>query len=179
MTNNADDFLAHYGVKGMRWGVRKAASGIASATSSVNAGVRDAVQRSREKREVVKAERKANFEAARNAGYTSRMRNLDIDDIGVRGTRRVEKRIADGERIGTARFKERASSTARGFAVGAAILATPIAIGATSQGLSNLANSINTKRGAEAARKLFAESKGLTSYSTVALSFNATKGLWE
>lgn len=176
---DVDNFLAHYGVKGMRWGVRKAASGIASATTSATAGVKDAVQRSKEKRAVTKAERKANFEAARDAGYTSKMRNQDLDDIGIRGTRRIEKRIAGGERIGTARFKETAASTARGFAIGTAILATPIAIGMTSQGLSNLANNINAKRGAEAARQLFADNKGLTSYSTVALSFNAAKGLWE
>lgn len=176
---DVDNFLEHYGVKGMKWGVRKAASGIASATSSASAGVRDAVQRSKERRENTKAERKANFETARDAGYTPRMRNQDIDGIGIRGTRRIEKRIAGGERIGTARFKETAASTARGFAIGTAILATPIAIGATSQGLSNLASNINAKRGAEAARQLFADSKGLTSYSTVALSFNAAKGLWE
>lgn len=179
MTDNVDDFLAHYGVKGMRWGVRKAASGIASASSSVSAGVKDAVQRSKEKREATKAERKANFEAAREAGYSSRMRNTDLSDVGKRGVRRIEKRIANGERIGTARFKESAASMARGFAVGTAILATPIAIGAANQGLSNLASSINAKRGAEAARKLFADTKGLTSYKTVSLAFNAATGAWE
>ena len=178
MSNNVDDFLAHYGVKGMRWGVRKAASGIASTASSATAGVRDAVQRSKEKRATTKAERQHNFEAARNAGYSARQRRQDLEDIGRRGTRRVEKRIANGERIGMARFKERAANTARGLAVGTAILATPIAIGATSEGLSNLASHINAKRGAEAARKLFAESKGLTSYSTVALSFNPATGAW-
>ena len=172
---NTDDFLEHYGVKGMKWGVSKAAS----AGSSVRAGVKDAIQRSREKREVVKAERIANRDGARKRGYTERMRAQDYQDMGARGMRRVEKRIANGEKIGKARFKERTASAARGFAVGTAILATPIAIGATSQGLSTLANSINAKRGAEAARKLFADSKGLTSYSTIALSFDASKGLWE
>lgn len=34
MTNNVDDFLAHYGVKGMRWGQRKAAiPGVSPKTS--------------------------------------------------------------------------------------------------------------------------------------------------
>lgn len=178
MSTDVDEFLAHYGVKGMKWGVRKAASGVASVTSSATAGVRDAVQRSKEKRQVVKAERQANYEAAAAAGYTARQRQKDLDDIGRRGTRRVEKRIANGERIGTARFKERSASTARGLAVGTAILATPLAIGLADQGLSNLAKNINAKRGAEAARKLFADSKGLTSYSTIALSFDPTKGSW-
>lgn len=183
MTDNIDDFLAHYGVKGMKWGVRKAASGVASgaasAGSSIKAGVKDAVQRSKEKRQVVKAERKANFEKAREAGYSARMRNKDLGEIGKKGVLRVEKRIANGEKINMARFKESVASTARGFAVGSAILATPVAIGATSRGLSNLASNINAKRGAEAAAKLLADSKGLTSYSTVALAFNATNGVWE
>lgn len=179
MTENVDDFLEHYGVKGMKWGVRKAASSIASATSSVNAGVRDAVQRSREKREATDAERKANYNAAADAGYSPRMRNQDLSDIGKRGVRRVEQRIAKGERVNVARFKEDVASSLRGFAIGTAVLATPVAIGLTSYGLSNLASNINTKRGAEVARQLFADSKGLTSYSTVALAFNASKGVWE
>ena len=179
MTDEVDDFLAHYGVKGMKWGVRKAASSVVSAGSSVKAGVKDAIQRSKEKREATKAERKANFEAARNAGYHPRTRRIDLDDVGKRGVYRIEKRIANGEKITTARLKERAASTARGFAVGTAILATPIAIGAANRGLSNLASSINAKRGAEAARKLFADSKGLTSYKTVSLAFNASTGVWE
>lgn len=179
MADSVDDFLAHYGVKGMRWGVSKAASGIASATSSVNSGVRDAVQRSKEKRAATEAERKANYNAAADAGYSPRMRNQDLSDIGKRGVRKVEKRIANGERINVARFKEDVASTARGFAIGSAVLATPVAIGLTSYGLSNLAKNINTKRGAEVARQLFADSKGLTPYSTVALAFNASKGVWE
>ena len=176
---DTDDFLEHYGVKGMKWGVRKAADGLSSAGRTVNAGVRDAVQRSKEMREVTKAERKANSEAAAEAGYSRRMRNQDLSDIGKRGVYRVEKHIANGEKVNVARFKEYMASTARGLAIGTAILATPIAIGATSHGLSNLASNINAKRGAEAARQLFADNKGLTSYKTVALSYNAAKGLWE
>jgi hypothetical protein len=176
---DVDNFLEHYGVKGMRWGVRKAATGVVNASRSANAGVKDAIQRVREKRAGVKADRKANFEAARNRGYSEKMRRVDLEDVGSRRTRRIEKRIADGEKIGVARFKERALSMAEGMAVGTAILATPLAIGATSVGLSNLASNINAKRGAEAARNLLADTKGLTSYSTVALSFNAAKGIWE
>lgn len=179
MADEIDDFLAHYGVKGMKWGVNKAASGISAVGSSINAGVKDAVQRSKEKRDVKKAERKANFDAAQAAGYSSKMRARDIQDVGKRGVRRIEKRIANGERINRARFKESAASTARGFAVGAAILATPIAVGAASEGLSSLSKHINAKRGAEAAAKLFADSKGLTSYKTVSLAFNAATGAWE
>lgn len=178
MSDNVDDFLAHYGVKGMKWGVRKAASGISSAGRSVSAGVRDAVQRSRERREVVLKERIANRDAARERGYTPGMREKDYRDLGRRGMRRVEKRIANGESIRTARLKEHAATTARGFAVGTAILATPIAIGAASRGLSSLASNINAKRGAQAAAKLLADTRGLTPYKTVALSFDATKGSW-
>ena len=116
---NVDDFLAHYGVKGMKWGVRKTVlsvkSGATNAATGINNGVRDAIRKSREKSAATKAEREANFQAARKAGYNDKQRNADYQDIGKRGVYRVEKRIANGEKIGSARFKERGASALRGF----------------------------------------------------------------
>lgn len=178
MTQDVDDFLAHYGVKGMKWGVRKAVDGVGLAAAKTNNVLKDAIAKGRDSRAATKAERKANFEAARNRGYTARLRNQDLQDVGRRGTRRIEKRIADGEKIGVARFKEHVATTARGFAIGTAILGAPIALAAADKGLANLASNINAKRGAEVARKLFADNKGLTSYQTVALAFDNVKGTW-
>lgn len=168
MSAEVDDFLAHYGVKGMKWGVTRASN-----------SVKSAVGKRREKKAAVKKEREHNRDKAAEAGYTRRQRAKDFENLGRGGMRRVEKRIASGESIGKARTKEYASSTAKGLAIGAAILATPVAIGATSRGLSNLASSIDAKRGAEAAAKLLADSHGLTSYKTVALAFDAATGKWK
>ena len=165
MSTEVDDFLAHFGVKGMKWGVSRASG-----------SVKSAIGKRREKKAAVRKEREQNRDAAANAGYSSKQRRADFENLGRGGMRRVEKRIASGESIRAARTKEYASSTAKGLAVGAAILGTPIAISATSRGLSNLASSINAKRGAEAAAKLLADSKGLTSYKTIALAFDEATG---
>lgn len=149
MTDNVDDFLAHYGVKGMKWGQRRATR----------------VQ-----------ERKDNAKIAIDAGYTKKKRALDASNIGAKGVYRVDKRIARGEDIRKARTKEYASSTARGVAVGAAILAVAYGPALANAGAAGLSKNINAKRGAEAARKLFADNKGLTSYSTVALAFDKATG---
>lgn len=158
---DVDDFLAHYGVKGMRWGVSRAVSGI------------------QQKRAAVKQERLDNRNAARKAGYSDRMRAYDRKALGERAARRMDKRIAKGDSVVKATLKETGIFTAKSAAVISALLYGPKAIGIMSRGLSTLANNINTKRGAEAAAKLFADSKGLTSYSTIALSFDPTKGSWK
>jgi hypothetical protein len=168
MTDNVDDFLAHYGVKGMKWGVSRATD-----------GVKSAVKRGKEKSAAKKAERQANSEAARAAGYTKMQRVNDLQNVGRGGTRKIEKRIANGETIVKARSKEYASSTAKGLAVAAAILAGPIALAALDKGAGNLAASIQGKRGAAAAAKIFADNKGLTSYNTVALAFDKASGAWK
>lgn len=144
-------FLEHHGVKGMKWG-----------------------QRRRE----VKAQREATTAKAEAAGYSRGTRFSDQQNIGNRGVRKIENRIAAGESIRSARTKEYASSTAKGLAVAAAIFATPIAIGAASRGLSGLSNNINTRRGAAAAATLLADTRGLTSYNTVGMAFNAATGTW-
>lgn len=151
MAEPVDDFLAHYGVKGMKWGERRAA---------------------------LKAERIANRDSAREKGYTDRMRREDIRDMGIRGTRRVEKRVAGGEKINNARFKEFARTKAQGAAFVASLIGGAVAINAASKGLSTLANNINTKRGAAAAATMLADSRGLTSYNTLGMAFNAATGTW-
>lgn len=176
---DVDEYLAHYGVKGMRWGVSRDSSGTGTISKKTNAGVVDVIRRLKEKNDATRAERQVNSEKAQAAGYSSKMKSQDVQDVGVRGTRRIEKRIANGEKVNRARFKESAASTARGFAVGAAILATPIALGVASDGLSKVANNINSKRGEQAATKLLADTMGLGAKPVVSLSYNAAKGLWE
>lgn len=145
------NFLAHYGVRGMKWGQRRRA---------------------------VKAERVENRDKAAASGYSPSSRFGDYKNIGIRGVRKIEKRIAGGESIRAARTKEYASSMARGLAVAAAIIATPIAIGAASRGLTNVSHNINAKRGAAAAATILADTRGLTPYSTVALAFNSATNSW-
>lgn len=158
----------NYTVKGARGAGRKAA-----------AGARGAVKKSKAKRAAVKAERKANSEAANKAGYSSRQRSKDLQDVGRKGVRKIEKRVAGGEKVNTARFKVQVATTARGLAVGSAILAGPVALAIANKGAGDLASHINTKRGAEAARNLLADNRGLTSYATVALTFDKVKGSYK
>lgn len=162
MTEKVDDFLEHYGVKGMRWGVSRASDGIKTAVGNV-----------KERRESVKAERVANRDGAAEKGYSKAQRKSDFDNLGIRGVRRVEKRVVNGESIAKARTKEYASSTAKGLAITGLVLGAPIAFAALNAGAGNLASNINAKRGAQAAAKLFADDKGLTSYKTVSLAFDA------
>lgn len=151
MSESVDNFLAHHGVKGMKWG-----------------------QRRRE----VKAQREETTAKAAEAGYSRGTRFSDQQNIGYRGVRKIENRIVKGESIRSARTKEYASSTAKGLAVAAVIIGTPIAIGAASKGLSGLSNNINTRRGAAAAATLLADTRGLTPYNTVGMAFNAATGTW-
>jgi hypothetical protein len=168
MSDNVDDFLAHYGVKGMKWGVTRAAGGVKSAAGKIKA-----------KSKAKKAQRKENADKAREAGYTKFQKGNDLQNVGTGGVRKIEKRIANGETIRAARAKEYASSTAKGLAVGAAILAAPIALVALDKGAANLAASVNAKRGAAAAAKLLSDEKGLTSYKTIALAFDKATGTFK
>ena len=161
MMDDVDDFLAHYGVKGMQWGVSRAVTKIQN------------------KRAAVKQERKEIRDKARAGGYSDRMRNYDSRSFGENFARKMDKRVAKGEKPSTAYLKQVGINASKGAAVVTALLYGPKAISAASRGLSTLASNINAKRGAEAAAKLFADSKGLTSYSTISLAFDAATNKWK
>lgn len=152
MTDEVDDFLAHYGVKGMKWGERRAAK---------------------------KQVRTDNANKAREAGYSTRARNYDMSNVGKKGVRKIEARVAAGESVRKAKAKVYTSTMLKGYAVGTAMMATPFALAAGTAGLQSLANSVNAKRGAAAAATLLADTRGLTSYSTVALAFDAASKTWK
>jgi hypothetical protein len=166
MADNVDEFLAHYGVLGMQWGKRKA---------------KEPKQTRAQKKKAVAAERKANQQAARKAGYTPTMRIDDMSQVYLNGVRRIEKNVANGKSVAAARVQEYSRATAVGLGIGASLLAlrlSPMLLRKANVGLSTLASNINAKRGAKAAADLFANNKGLTSYSTVALAFDKAKGVW-
>ena len=142
-----DDFLAHYGVKGMKWGQRRAE---------------------------VKAQRKENSEKAAEAGYSPKSRSADIVNIGNRGVRNIEKRVVRGESVDSARTKEYGVSAAKGLAAAGVILATPIALSAASRKLT----SIRMDRATREVANMLADERGLTSYRTLGLAFNAATGTW-
>lgn len=160
MTDDVDDFLAHYGVLGMHWGQHKV------------------VENYKEKRVAANELYKKNAAAARAAGYQPKHRRADLANMKLDGVRRVEKRIAGGESVGKARAKEYAAGTGRGLAIGAGLFAVLFGPGMAKFGLKNLAGHLRVRQGAKAAANLFADNKGLTSYSTVALAFDKVKGVW-
>jgi len=160
MTDDVDEFLAHYGVLGMHWGQHKV------------------VENFREKRAATAELYKKNAAAAKAAGYQSRHRRADLSNVKLDGVRRIENRIANGQAVGKARAKEYARGTATGLAIGAGLFAVLFGPGMAKYGLQHLAGHLKVRAGAKAAANLFADNKGLTSYSTVALAFDKVKGVW-
>lgn len=167
---------ANYSITDLKRGVKSSVNytvkGAQGASRKAAAGAKGAVKKNKAKRAAVKAERAENYRVAKEAGYSDSKRLIDQQNVGKKGTRRIAKGIVKGDSVGKARAKEYASSTAKGLGVGAAILATPVILSSIAVG----ALAVSQKRGAAAAANLLADSKGLTSYATVALSFDKTKG---
>ena len=115
MTDNVDDFLAHYGVKGMRWGQRKAAiPGVSPRTS--REAKKDATEFAKAKmfygegagtrRKLIKA--KVESKSAKDPSYKKAFdHHLDNQDMGKRASQ------ARGERARKDTFNTTAK-TARG-----------------------------------------------------------------
>lgn len=144
------------GVKGMKWGVRKAVDTVKTA------------------RAAEKQERTANTQAARSAGYSSVKRFSDRALLGGRAVRKIEKEIAESGDVKAVRAK----TYAVGAAATAALMAAPAVGSLAKSALTNAAAARTAAAGAKATADLFANTSGLTSYRTASLVFDSASKTW-
>lgn len=80
MANDANDFLEHYGIKGMKWGKRKASAEVEKATVTVN------------NKEIDAGPTKASMDAVTVGGYKSRVAAGGIDALSTKELQQLVNR---------------------------------------------------------------------------------------
>lgn len=99
-----EPYLAHYGVKGMKWGVRKARDDRATWRS------------------MSRSERKANRDKP-NSRYSKDDRNMDAAFVRESGVKRINRRMNKGQSHARAFLTETASQSAKSTLAGVAAVA--------------------------------------------------------
>jgi hypothetical protein len=97
--------------------------------------------------------------------------------FGDRGVNRINKRLRKGETVDRALKTETHIKTAK--TIGLVVYGVIVAKNLIKRFGPSIASSIISKRGAKAAADILADSRGLTKYSAISLTFNAAKNLWE
>lgn len=124
-----DSYLAHYGVKGMKWGVRRQRRR-AAARKDRNAW-----------RSMSKKERKANRDKY-NKRYSKDDRDADKATYGSGGVKRINRRMNKGQSYARAYLTEAARTSAIGTGVSVAALAGLELYSIGPQGRRAVANSL-------------------------------------
>lgn len=153
-----NNYLAHYGVKGMKWGVRRARK------KAVRTRRKNAQRADRDKwRSMSRSERRRNRDKA-NARYTKADRSTDQSILGRGGVRRINRRMNKGQSHGQAFLREagRAAAVATMASVGYGVIQTaierPDAFKAAGRVINNAAkqsfiNFVNSQAAKKAARR--------------------------
>lgn len=167
-----DSDLLHYGVKGMKWGVRKS----------------EYRSMSRSDRKAQRAKYKTEFVDKQNSSYTKRQRERDRKQYGRRAVKRMNEGMNQGYTHKQVLTKEKVRAAKRGALIGAAIGAGEMAImtGAAQRGLRKAAilttklqllgpamkmNSFQ-KKAAMAAGEAFVSSRGIHDSSIMTIVGN-------
>lgn len=176
------DELAHYGVKGMRWGVRRDSDDKGPSKSQRIKADRAAAKAELPARDAelkaVLAEWKV---AAKERNQTKRKTperaaaDAKLDAID----KRVNKADDAWADTYSRTFQKTPGEHAREWGGLAAVLAGSVAVTYGPTLLRNAASSAAARRGAAEAASAMADSRGLTSYRTIALAFDAVSGTWK
>lgn len=152
-----NNYLAHYGVKGMKWGVRR------SRKKAVRTRRKNAQRADRDNwRSMSRSERRKNRDKP-NARYTKADRNAD-KVLGRGGVRRINRRMNKGQSHGQAFLREAGRNAAIGtmafvgYGLAQAAIARPDIARAAGRVINNAAkqtviNFVNSQAAKNAARK--------------------------
>lgn len=159
--------LFHYGVSGMRWGVRRKTDSDGLAVGSPSG---------KKTRKEIRTDRKAE-DAVNAKGYSSRTRKIDERTFGKGGAKRINRKMKDGVSQNEARKSEVKRRSRQISALGV------VSIAAITFGPS-IANSIpsSVAKGKKAytgrnfSKKVFSDHG---SHPVVSLSFDKTSNLWK
>lgn len=103
------DYLAHYGVKGMKWGVRKRINSYRANRQAKKQAIAD----ERASNRAAGNHRKGTY----NKNYTSRQRSDDYIDYGLAGERRISRDMDKGKTLSEARRSEARRKAVKGVAL--------------------------------------------------------------
>lgn len=175
-----DTYLEHYGVKGMKWGKRKAEDG--PSKSQLIKADRKAAQselgtRNKELNDALKEWKVANRERRRTK------RNSEERAAADEKFKQVDKKVDDADNAYAQTYYRATQKTTgehvREWAGLAAIFTASSAVAFGPTLIRSAASSAATRRGAAAAASALADSRGLTSYRTIALAFDAASNTWK
>ncbi len=152
-----DDFLAHFGVKGMKWGKRQT------------------------------AQSKKQIPAPRAAGYTDRMQKNDRRRVGGdKGLEKVHQKVAEGTSLKKARDEVSHDRAVRNGRIATAVaggayvayVAGPLLAAVGGMALDTAVVRKKASNAEKRAQNLFADKNGIANYATIRLQPNPTTGNW-